>query len=371
MKIPKTPLVAFFLLMATFAAAEEVETPPEPTIFGNLFEMNDENFASTLEASDPEAIWVVTFYVPWCEHAKAYSPQLEDAASKLALAGYKIRFGAVDVSANPKVGWMYQIDNSPLVKVFTHDGVEFTHEAFEGDRSSKAMEDHCVDLYKRSNVAYSNMPVGFSDGDLIELDDRNFDDIVLSSNEIWLIKFGAPWCYHCNLMKPSWVAAAKELGARVRFGIVNADANRGLAKRFGVKKLPTLKFFYAGYGKTDEMAETYSAGRSQTEILAFSNKLWDEFSSDPSKYHYSAASEASTESTGCPLSLEDPSSSGCAISNAEESSCSSGCSIEEPAAESSCSSGCAISEPKPTVAAQAPESHSANDISDALNGVCA
>lgn len=134
------------------------------------------------------------------------------------------------------------------------------------------------------------MPEGYIDGELVTLDDDNFDGIIGQSNEIWLIKFGAPWCYHCNLMLPSWTAAAKELGAKVRFGKIDADANRGLARRFGVTKLPTMKFFNAGYGKSDETIKDYTGGRTQKDIINFASTLHKEFVANPDKYAYEAGS---------------------------------------------------------------------------------
>lgn len=134
---------------------------------------------------------------------------------------------------------------------------------------------------------YSDLPDNYLDGQLVELNDDNFDRIVMGSNEIWLLKFSAPWCYHCNLMKPSWEAAAMELGANVRFGLVDADSNRALARRFEVQKLPTLKFFNAGYGKSDDNVQNYDGGRTQADITQFALGLRSEYDSNPAKYAYS------------------------------------------------------------------------------------
>ena len=68
-----------------------------------------------------DAIWVVAFYVPWCDHCTAFAPELEAAAQDLKSHGYKIHLGAVDVSVNKKLGWKYQINSSPYVKIFFHD----------------------------------------------------------------------------------------------------------------------------------------------------------------------------------------------------------------------------------------------------------
>ena len=101
------------------------------------------------------------------------------------------------------------------------------------------------------------MPEEFVDGDVIYLNDDNFDEIVHESNEIWILNFQAEWCYHCNRFLPEWVAAAKALGAKVRFGLIDADESRKLARRLKVYTLPVLMYFKAGYGKTDESAILY------------------------------------------------------------------------------------------------------------------
>ena len=109
----------------------------------------------------------------------------------------------------------------------------------------------CIENHRARHIPYSKIPLSYADGDVIDLDDDNFDEIVFGSNEVWLIEFVAPWCYHCKLMKPSFDLASKNLNGKVRFASINADKNRGLARRFNVKALPTIKYFEGGYGKTD------------------------------------------------------------------------------------------------------------------------
>ena len=87
-------------------------------------------------------------------------------------------------------------------------------------------------------------------------------------------------------MKSGWTAAAKEMGSKVRFAVVNADANRSLARRFYVRMLPAIKYFDAGYGKSDETAKSYKEGRSKDDLLIFANKLRKKYDDDPSKYIY-------------------------------------------------------------------------------------
>ena len=134
---------------------------------------------------------------------------------------------------------------------------------------------------------------------MVELNEDNFDDIVLGSNEIWLLKFAAPWCYHCNLMRPNWIAAAKEMGANVRFGLIDADANRALARRYNVQTLPLLVYMHAGYGKTDTSAQPYTSGRSKAEILNFAANLHQEYLKDPSSYQHCPSSHGHASGEEC------------------------------------------------------------------------
>ena len=141
-----------------------------------------------------------------------------------------------------------------MVKIFKKENDVWTPTDFGGAGDIDSIKDFCMEFYRGTSIPYSNLPDEYISGDVLELDESNFDDVVFSSNEIWMIKFSAPWCYHCNLMKPAWTAAAKEMDGKVRFAVVNADKNRSLARRFFVKMLPTIKYFDAGYGKTDEKA---------------------------------------------------------------------------------------------------------------------
>ena len=136
---------------------------------------------------------------------------------------------------------------------------------------------------KKSDIPFSNLSEEFIEGEIIHLDESNFEDTVYNSNEIWMLKFSAPWCYHCNKMKPSWIAAAKELGSNVRFAVIDAAANRQLAKDFEVTMLPTLKFFKAGYGdRSAELAKKYSGTRDFHSVVSFAKNLRQEYEQDPS-----------------------------------------------------------------------------------------
>jgi len=189
---------------------------------------------------------------------------------------------------NKQLGLKYEINKSPYVKIFFHDDDQWIDTDYLGEATQDAIQEFAKEFYKDSNVLYSNLPEDFIDGEMLYLDDSNFDETVFGSNEIWILKFAAPWCPHCQKLKPSWINAAKALGADVRFAIINADANRGLAKRFDVRMLPTLKFYTAGYGKHDDNVLNYNAGRSQNEIIEFGRMLRAEYDANTEQFAYNS-----------------------------------------------------------------------------------
>ena len=84
-------------------------------------------------AMDTESIWVIAFYVPWCEHTEAFAPKLEAAVKDLQAKGYSVKMGAVDVEANRELGWKYQVDSSPTTKIFFYTDGEWTDTNYVGE----------------------------------------------------------------------------------------------------------------------------------------------------------------------------------------------------------------------------------------------
>lgn len=160
----------------------------------------------------------------------------------------------MDVSTSPDLGLNHNIDRSPIVKLFSFNRGNMVIEDFDGLRDTEHVYNFCTEKYREKNLPYTNLPDGYVPGDLIILDKDNYDNMITTSNDIWMLMYGAPWCHHCKLSKPDFESAAKELGNDVRFATVDADANRSLAKRFKIDKLPYFKYYDAGYGnKADDM----------------------------------------------------------------------------------------------------------------------
>jgi len=78
---------------------------------------------------------------------------------------------------------------------------------------------------------------------VIVLTDETFDESLDAGGD-WLIEFYAPWCGHCKKLVPIW----DELSNTKAFKVAKVDCTieDDLAKRFGIKGFPTIKFFHDG-----------------------------------------------------------------------------------------------------------------------------
>jgi protein disulfide-isomerase A1 len=103
--------------------------------------------------------------------------------------------------------------------------------------------------------------------DVLVLNADNFDETI-QANELILVEFYAPWCGHCKRLAPEYAAAATTLKGIAKLAKVDADAeqNRELGGRFGIRGFPTLKLFRNGV-PTD-----YQGERSASGLVSFMKK---------------------------------------------------------------------------------------------------
>ncbi len=86
-----------------------------------------------------------------------------------------------------------------------------------------------------------------------------------------MVKFYAPWCGHCKTLAPIYQNLARSfLSNNVLIAEVNTDTSRDLAKRFGIKGLPTIMWFNAGAGTNNP--ERYGGEREFDSLSDFVTK---------------------------------------------------------------------------------------------------
>jgi thioredoxin 1 len=80
----------------------------------------------------------------------------------------------------------------------------------------------------------------------LEINDANFEELVLKSNKPVLVDFWAEWCGPCRMVGPIVEELAKEYGDKAVIGKVNVDHNPNISTNFGIRNIPTILFFKNG-----------------------------------------------------------------------------------------------------------------------------
>eukprot|EP00352_Strombidinopsis_acuminata_P008913 CAMPEP_0176373590 /NCGR_PEP_ID=MMETSP0126-20121128/26143_1 /TAXON_ID=141414 ORGANISM="Strombidinopsis acuminatum, Strain SPMC142" /NCGR_SAMPLE_ID=MMETSP0126 /ASSEMBLY_ACC=CAM_ASM_000229 /LENGTH=165 /DNA_ID=CAMNT_0017733785 /DNA_START=32 /DNA_END=529 /DNA_ORIENTATION=- len=87
------------------------------------------------------------------------------------------------------------------------------------------------------------------DSPVVTLNQDNFRELVLNSDDLWLIDFYAPWCTACQEVIPDVETLAERFSSLLKVGAVDVDENTYWASQFHIKSMPS--FFFLGYDKSD------------------------------------------------------------------------------------------------------------------------
>ena len=260
-----------FLLTLSLASALYSSSSP-------VIKLTQENFEREVLKSDD--LWIVEFFAPWCGHCKNLAPEYEKAAK--ALKGIA-KLGAVDMTVDGTVGSKYNIQGYPTLKFFGDD--KKSAKDYDAGRTAKDLVSFTIkqaeslankrlglkpEAKPKQSEQKSQSSESSSDGDVVVLTESNFEKEVLSSDDLWLVEFYAPWCGHCKKLAPEWSQAATELKGSVKLGKVDATVESSLASKYGVQGYPTIKFFLPGLKTPEE----YNGGRDASSIVRTAlNKL--------------------------------------------------------------------------------------------------
>ena len=80
----------------------------------------------------------------------------------------------------------------------------------------------------------------------IEVNDVNFEEVVLKADKPVLVDFWAEWCGPCRMVGPIVNELADDYAGRAVVVKLDVDSSPETAAKFGIRNIPTILFFKNG-----------------------------------------------------------------------------------------------------------------------------
>ena len=103
------------------------------------------------------------------------------------------------------------------------------------------------DSYSKANCG--SCKKSLLDTEPIELDESNFDHVIVNSEIPVIVDFWAPWCEPCKMMAPIFNDVAKKYPLKALFVKVNTETHQNMGSRFNIRSIPTLVVYKEGREK--------------------------------------------------------------------------------------------------------------------------
>jgi thioredoxin 1 len=80
----------------------------------------------------------------------------------------------------------------------------------------------------------------------LEVNDTNFEEIVVKSAKPVVVDFWAEWCGPCRMIAPAIEEISREYEGKAVVVKCDVDSSPGVAAKFGIRNIPTVLFFKDG-----------------------------------------------------------------------------------------------------------------------------
>lgn len=233
-------LIFLFLCMVTLSVTKPLEKVEVDDVFAknpaNLTQITPWNFDDVV-GRDKHVL--VLFAAPWCGACKKYySKYIETAFMLQGIQELTLAKADVTEFEYEELQENLQVGKVPAVKIFKKGSNEPTH-----IDPQEAWEMHFA-VKEKLGMPIPNKCM-FGDSDAEDVTAVTWEKKVMDPTHTVLVEFYAPWCKHCQALKPTYNNIARKASKlpNIRVVRVNVDKEKTLGEEFKVKKLPSLMIF--------------------------------------------------------------------------------------------------------------------------------
>jgi len=102
----------------------------------------------------------------------------------------------------------------------------------------------------------------------IDVNEENFDSVVMNSNKPVLVDFWAEWCGPCKMLTPTIEALAEEYKDTSSIVKINVDDSPTIATKYGIRSIPSILLFNNG-----DVIEQRVGAVSKDELAGMLDKI--------------------------------------------------------------------------------------------------
>ena len=102
----------------------------------------------------------------------------------------------------------------------------------------------------------------------IDVNEENFDSVVMDSDKPVLVDFWAEWCGPCKMLTPTIEALAEEYKDTSSIVKINVDDSPAIATKYGIRSIPSILLFNNG-----DVVEQRVGAVSKDELASMLDKI--------------------------------------------------------------------------------------------------